>query len=206
MALLSARRPLALVRLDRRTLLGVGLAALAASLVLVVTRPDPSVPVLVAGADLPAGVALGELPVGVRLVSSTEGLVQGDSLGELESWVLAVPLRAGEPLVASLLRPPVRLTAPDVMALALEESHAALGRIGPGDLVAVYVTWPGTGLEPPVTELLVEELYVVEVRAGGPGLGGRPTLELLVAVDRDLARSLAAALRGGELDLVRMGP
>lgn len=206
MALLSAHRSLALIRLDRRTLLGVGLAILAASLVLVVTRPQPSVPVLVADGDLPAGVALAELPVGVRHLPSSDGLVQGDVLGELEDWVLTVPLRAGEPLIASLLRPPIRLAAPDVMAIALEESHAALGRIGPGDRVSVYVTWPGTGLEPPRTDLLIEELYVVEARAGGPGLGGRPTVELLVAVDRELARSLAAALRGGELDLVRIGP
>jgi hypothetical protein len=78
-----------------RTMLGIGLAAVAALLVLVVTRPAATVPILVAGADLPAGTPLSELEIDVRSVESASGLVAGDELGELEGWVLGAPISAG---------------------------------------------------------------------------------------------------------------
>lgn len=206
MAVADLYRAIPRVRLDRRTLVGLAAAATAALLVLLLTRPGPAVPVLVAADDIPAGLPLGEAGLETRMVRSAEGLVAGDALGDLSDWTLSVPLRAGEPLLPSLLRPPERQAAPDVMALALEESHAALGRIGSGDLVDLYVTWPPTVDQPPRTELLAAAVYVVEAQPGGSGLGGTPELALLVAVDDTLAGKLTAALRGGEIDLVRVGP
>lgn len=206
MAVLGMPRSMPLIRLDRRTLLALGLAAVAVTATMLATRPTPLVPVLVAAEDLPAGVPLGELTLSVRHLPDAQGLVQGDQIGELEDWSLAAPLREGEPLLPSLLRPPARQEAPDLMALTLEEAHAVLGRLNAGDRVDVYVTWPATGTEPPRTELLAREVYVVEARPEASGLGGRPEVELLVAVDGPLAARLAAALRSGELDLVRVGP
>ncbi|MGH8934905.1 MAG: SAF domain-containing protein [Acidimicrobiia bacterium] len=206
MAVADLSRAIPRVRLDRRTLVGLTAAASAALLVLLLTRPGPAVPILVAADDIPAGVPLGETGVETRLVPSAEGLVAGDALGDLSDWTLAVPLRAGEPLLPSLLRPPERQAAPDVMALALEESHAAFGRVDSGDLVDLYVTWPPAADQPSRTELLAAAVYVVEAQPGGSGPGGRPELALLVAVDDTLAGQLASALRGGEIDLVRVGP
>jgi Flp pilus assembly protein CpaB len=190
--------------IDRRTVIGVLLAVLAGVLVLVITRPPASTPVIVAGGDLPAGVPLSDLPVEIRHVADAGGLVVGDSLGELADWTLAVPLRSGEPLVPSMLRPPELMAAPGLLALALDESHAVLGRLAPGDRVDVYVTHSSPGAEP-ATALLAEDVYIVEARTGGGGVG-TPQVELLVAVDDDLAARLTAALRSGDIDLVRTGP
>lgn len=206
MAVAGLRRSPLWERLDRRTLLGVGLAALAAVLVLTVTRPDPRHPVLVAESDLRPGVPLAEQDVGVREVASPDGLVAGNELGELGEWTLAHPLAAGEPLVPSLLAPPQLQTAPNLFALAVEQTHAVLGRLSAGDHIDIYVTWPATGGEPARTELLASDVYVTEARLADQSLGGRSQVELLLAVDDSLAAGLASAVRTGELDLVRRGP
>ena len=81
-------RSVTIPRPDTRTLLGIGLAALAALLVLWMTRPIPTVPVLVAGSDLPAGTPLSELDLSVKNTTDAGGLVVGDEPGELSDWVL----------------------------------------------------------------------------------------------------------------------
>jgi len=47
-----------------------------------------------AAADLPAGSALDGSDIAVRNLSSGRGLVEGDTIGELEGWTLAAPLAA----------------------------------------------------------------------------------------------------------------
>ena len=51
-------RGITIPRPDTRTLIGIGLAAVAALLVLWLTRPTPTIPVLVAGSDLPAATPI----------------------------------------------------------------------------------------------------------------------------------------------------
>ena len=204
MAVTRLARAGAVPSIDRRTVIGVVLAILAGALVLVITRPPASTPVIVAGGDLPAGVPLAELPVEIRHVADAGGLVVGDTLGDLAAWTLAVPLQSGEPLLSSVLRPPELVTAPGLLAMTLDESHAVLGKLAAGDRVDVYVTYSSPGADR-VTELLAEDVYIVEARAGG-GSVGTPQVDLLVAVDDDLAARLTAAQRSGDIDLVRTGP
>ncbi|RPI20405.1 MAG: hypothetical protein EHM57_08125 [Actinobacteria bacterium] len=194
----------ALPAVDRRTLLGLGLAALAATLTLVATRPAPSYPVLVAGSDLAAGTPLSQVDLEVRRLPDPAGFVQGTEPGELADWTLKVPLAAGEPLLTSLLQPPQLISAPNLLALDIEAAHAVLGRLAAGDLVDVYVS-SGAGVETGATRLVASDVFVVEARLVEAG-GGRDRVELLVAVDDRLAGELAAAARSGELDLVRIGP
>jgi Flp pilus assembly protein CpaB len=195
-------RRIPLPAVSPRTMLGVGLAAAAALLVLVVTQPPATVPVLVAGADLPAGTPLSQLDVEVRRVADAEGLIQGDTIGELGEWVLAVPVVAGEPLLASILRPARALGAPDVMALQLDAANAVLGRLDPGDLVDVYATTssPGSVAE---TRLIATSVYVLEARTTEST--SRSRVELLLAVDRATARAITTAMHGGDIDLVKVG-
>ncbi len=199
-------RGLSLPRVDRRTAAGVVLAAAAALIVLVLTRPASTVPILVAAADIPAGVPLTDAAVGVREVTAADGHVEGSDLGELRGWSLASPVAAGEPLLPSLLRPPARVAMPDVIALAIPETQAVLGRLAPGDLVDIYATTRGAGTEPATTELLASDVYVVDTRTDGGSLSGAPEVELLFAVDADLAALLAAASHTAEIDIVRLGP
>ncbi len=196
-------RDLSIPRPDPRTLIGIGLAAVAALLVLWLTQPDPSVPVLVAGSDLPSGTPLSELDISVRHTADSTGLVEGDSPGDLSAWVLAAPLTAGEPLLPSLLRPPDVQAAPDLLAVELDQAHAVLGRIDPGDRVDVYATTSRTG-EESTTRLIASSVFVVDASVSD-SVGSGNQVQLLLAVDDELAALLTAAMNGGSLDLVQVG-
>ena len=196
-------RGISIPRPDTRTLVGVGLAATAALLVLWLTRPAPTVPVLVAGSDLPAATPISELDLSVRHTADATGMVVGDSPGDLSDWVLAAPLAAGEPLLPSLLRPPEVQTAPNLLALEIDEAHAVLGRLDPGDRVDIYASTSPLGA-PTETRLIADSVYVVDATASDSSVGS-DQVQLLLAVDDGLAATLTAAMNGGDLDLVRVG-
>ena len=191
-------------RVERRTLVAVGLAALAAFIVLTLTRPDNSVGVLVAASDLPVGVALDADLVTVRQVADADGLVAGTAVGELEGWTLAAAIRRGEPLLPSLLVDPHAVPRPSSLSIAIPETHAALGSVAAGDIVDIYVTWPAVPGEPRTTELLAPGVEVLQARPAADAIGGVRTIELLFAVDTELAPLIAGGHRVGDLDLVRV--
>ena len=196
-------RGISIPRPDARTLVGIGLAAAAALLVLWLTRPAPTVPVLVAGSDLPAATPISELDLSVRHTADATGMVVGDSPGDLSDWVLAAPLAAGEPLLPSLLRPPEVQTAPNLLALEIDEAHAVLGRLDPGDRVDIYASTSPLGA-PTETTLIAHSVYVVDATVSDSSVGSSQ-VQLLLAVDDELAATLTAAMNGGDLDLVRVG-
>ncbi len=196
-------RQIPLPSIAPRTMLGIGLAAVAALLVLVVTRPPGTVPVLVAGADLSAGTPLAELEIDIRQVVETYGLVEGDELGELGDWVLAAPITAGEPILPSLLRPGEVLAAPDSIAIELDTAHAVLGQLNPGDRVDVYATSTRPG-EPTKTRLIASSMYILEAQIAESSTS-KDRVTLLLAVDQATARALATAMHAGEIDLVKVG-
>ena len=196
-------RGISIPRPDTRTLVGIGLAAAASLLVLWLTRPAPTVPVLVAGSDLPAATPISELDLSVRHTADATGMVVGDSPGDLSAWVLAAPLAAGEPLLPSLLRPPEVQTAPNLLALEIDEAHAVLGRLDPGDRVDIYASTSALGA-PTETRLIAHSVYVVDATVSDSSVGSSQ-VQLLLAVDDELAATLTAAMNGGALDLVRVG-
>ena len=168
MAVRSWSPSLAFPAVDRRLVVGALLATVSAALVLMLTRPPATTPVLVAGSDVPAGTPLAELPITIRHVTDASGLVQGTTVGELGAWVLAIPLAEGEPLVASALRAPSIVDAPDTMAIALAAE------------------------------------YAVEAAVAGDGISAGD-VDVLLAVDDELAATIIASRRTGDLDLVRVG-
>jgi Flp pilus assembly protein CpaB len=196
---------IALPTVDRRMVIGAILAAVAALGVLMLTKPPERTPVLVAGSDLVAGRPLGGLDIQIRYVDSSTGLVVGDSVGDLEAWSLRVPLAEGEPLVVSLLQPPELVTSPNVIALSLASQNAVLGRLVAGDKVDVYVTSRGGIASESTTELLASNVYVVETVVPESSID-RGRVNVLLAVDDDLAAELASASHTGEIDLVRVAP
>ncbi len=204
MAVRTGSASLALPSVDRRFIVGGLLAVVSAALVLVLTQQPQTYPVLVAEEALPAGTSLGSLAVGIRQVANPEGLVEGSSLGELEAWVLSVPLESGEPLLASVLLPPVALESPNVIALSLDRAHAVLGQLSSGDLVDVYVTAGSRG-DAQSTRLVASDVYVVSA-AFSDAATSQGQVEVLLAVDDALAQQFASAGRSGGVDLVRVGP
>lgn len=205
MALGVRIREIALPAVDRRMIIGGILAAVAALGVLQLTSPPERTPVLVAGSDLVAGRALGDMDIAVRYVESATGLVVGDSVGVLEEWSLRVPLAEGEPLVASLMQPPELIAMPNVIALSLASQNAVLGRLVAGDKVDVYLTSAGGFDTEQITELLAADVYVVEAVVTESSVD-RGRVNVLLAVDDDLAGKLASASHTGDIDLVRVAP
>ncbi len=203
MALGVRLRSVTIPRPDTRTLLGIGLAAVAALLVLWMTRPIPTVPILVAGSDLPAGTPLSELDLTVRNTTDADGLVVGDEPGELSDWVLVAPIASGEPILPSLLRAPEVQEAPDLLALELDSAHAVLGRINPDDRIDIYSSTSRPG-EPTETRLVASSVFVVDATVSDLTVNG-DQIQLLLAVDDGLAATLTAAMNEGDLDLVRVG-
>jgi len=189
---------------DRRTLIGAALAVTAAVLVLVITRPAATTTVLVADADLAAGVPLSTQQIGLRETTAPEGLIAADDPDAFADWALAAPLDSGEPIPASLLLPEARQAHPDVVALALDEDHAVLGVLRTGDRVDVYLTAPhDDGV--PTTDRIAEGVFVVDVVEGPSGFGRDDSARLLLAADHRLAAVLVHAARTGDVDLVRVG-
>lgn len=204
MAVRSPALPASLPRLDRRIVLAGLLSAGAAVLVLLLTQPPEQTPVLVAGADLPAGHVLAAEDVGVRYVEDPTGLVVGDAIGELAGFSLSVPLTEGQPLLGPIMHPPEVVDAPRSLALSVPLERAVLGRVAAGDRVDVYVT-VADGVAGATTELVAASVYVIASEvADEPGSGD--DVRLLLAVDEALARSLAEASHAGAIDVVLVGP
>ena len=192
----------ALPAVDTRYVVGALVAALAAVLVLTVTRPPERTAVLVVAQGVAAGTTIDRTMFTTRLVESDEGLVPSAHLDRYEGWTLAVPLAVGDPVLASLLMPPEIAAAPNAIALSLPPEHAVLGRIGPGDFVDVYVT-DRTPMGEVTTELVASEVYVVAASIADDTISGG-NVEVLLAVDDDLAPVLASAARADGVDLVRV--
>lgn len=196
-------RGISIPRPDTRTLIGIGLAAAAAFLVLWLTRPAPTIPILVAGSDLPGATPISELDLVVRNTTDATGMVTGDSPGDLSDWVLVAPLAAGEPLLPSLLRPPEVQASPNLLALEIDEAHAVLGQLDSGDSVDIYASASALGT-PTATRLVASSVYIVDATVADSSAGSS-RVQLLLAVDDELAATLTAAMNGGALDLVRVG-
>lgn len=196
---------ISLPSIDRRMIIGGILAAIAALGVLQLTKPPERVPILVAGADLAAGQPLSELDISVRYVESSAGLVVGDTVGELGEWALVSPIESGEPLLASLLQPPELISTPNVIALSLAAENAVLGRLTAGDKVDVYVTSASAFDADATTVLLASDVYVVEAVTSEATVN-RGRVNILLAVNDDLAAQLASASHTGDIDLVRVAP
>ncbi len=190
-----------LERVDRRTWLGIALAAIAAFLTLSMSRPAPTVNVVFAGEDLPAGVALSDLALEMKPLPASFGMLSEDDLTSVRDWSLAEPIGADEPILPSLLRAPALADNPDLFAISVDPAHAVLGRISAGDFVDIYVTWR-TG---DTTQRIADNLYVVEARTDDDGFGDAQ-VQMLLAVDRDRAELLANAVRTGDVDVVKRAP
>ncbi len=154
---------------------------------IVVTRSE-----LAAGAPIDAG--------DTRLVrvhsvdrSLLRGLVTPPQLGE--GWVATVPIPAGEPVTSSEISRPAQGPVLGEMSIAVPLDQAVGGRLVPGDRVDV-IAGNGAG----GAHYVAQGLRVVAVApssGNGALLGASTNYYVVVAVGKQAALQIAAALAGG---------
>ncbi|TMR01853.1 Flp pilus assembly protein CpaB [Actinomadura soli] len=201
------------VRLSRlRRPLAALFAAAAAGLALLALRPapPPSVRVLAAARDLPAGKAL--IPSDLRPVSLPPGSVPSGALhSPAAGRVLAGPMRRGEPLTdarvvgAALLRG----YGPGTVAAPVRVADADAARLlRPGDRIDVLTTPARPDpLEGPHQQgparIVVSAVPVVAIP---PPSEGRAEEGALVVLATDRAQAAALAGTGAPLSLTIANP
>jgi Flp pilus assembly protein CpaB len=185
------------LRLDRRRLIGIGLAMAAAVLALVATRPPATVDVFIAGRDLAAGAAIPPDAVRHRAVTDPTGLVTAAT--SLEGLLLRSPVAEGEPLIPSLLRRATAPTPPVALGLEVPAASGVLGRLVPGDRVDVLLTDREAQ-----TSVVARDVRVLEI-AEDEGIGATLSMRVLLGTDRSTAALLAGASHRGDIDLIRVG-
>jgi pilus assembly protein CpaB len=188
-----------------RRLLAAGLAAGAVALALQAAEPapEPTVPVVVAAAELRGGLAL--TTGNLELVDMPPDLVPAGAVASIEAavgHVLAGPMRTGEPLTdvrligpglltgwgADLVATPVRVADPGVAAL-----------VRPGDHIDLYAT-PATGLGP--AAVVAAQVPVLAIPAAADDALLAEGALLLVGTTTRQAASLAEAAVAARLSVV----
>ena len=154
--------------------------------------------VVVTRSELPAGAPVG--PGDTRLVrvhsldrSLLRGLVTPAQLRQ--GWVTTVPIPAGEPVTSSEISRPTRGPVLGEMSIAVPVDQAVGGRLVPGDRVDV-IAGDGAG----GARYVAQGLRVVAVApssANGALLGASTNYFVVVAVGKQTALRIAAALAGG---------
>ncbi|MET0763466.1 MAG: Flp pilus assembly protein CpaB [Blastococcus sp.] len=194
--MLRLRRPRSLLHTARRA----AAVLLAVTALLLALRPDPvaganeppiSVPVVVAGADLPAGTVLSGTQLAIALLPADvvpAGVEPGPA--ELLGRVLAGAVRAGEPLTdARLVGPGLTALLPvgQVAAPVRLADLAVAGLVRTGDRVDVLAA------PPDAAQAEVVAAGALVLAAPGPVQAGPAAGLLLLAVDSATAARLAAA-------------
>jgi Flp pilus assembly protein CpaB len=131
----------------------------------------------------------------VRVHATDEGLVRGvlspSAVGR--GWVAAVAVQIGEPITASEVREPATGPVMGQMSIAVPVQQAAGGTIAPGDRVDVIASQSDGG-----ARYVAQSLPVVSVAptspAGGVLSGGSVNYFVVVAVDKQAALQISAAL------------
>lgn len=157
----------------------------------------------VAARDLASGSRLGPgdlTTVAIRLTPNV-GARYVDGSRTLDQMYLTSPVRSGEMISRSVVAPqfPGERRA---MTLPVGPEHAVGGRLSPGDRVDVYATFPdGSGR----AIVLLRNAEVLEiVTAGGLVVAEESLVGITVEVEENQAAAVATAIRGAELDVVRI--
>lgn len=182
--------------------LALGAAALALALNWAVLRShDPSEPIVVLAAPVPAGSVLTLDDVRIERVTAGPALL-GALLrpGDLDAgrWVATRPLAAGDPLRHSDLRAAAAPGGLRAMSIPLPAEHAVAGALVPGDRVDVIVS----SAEQASYLLVGAEVLAVE-DPSQRGLGAVGAFSVTIAVDAESALRVALAVRDGDIAVVR---
>jgi Flp pilus assembly protein CpaB len=189
-------RPVRRAVLRRRRLIAALLTGVAvAAGVHAAAGPAPAtVPVLVAGRDLPAGARIGEADLEtVRFApGSVPEAVADDPVGEL----LAAPLRSGEPVTdVRLVGPDLTLGQPGLVAVPVRlPDPGMVALLDVGDRIDLLATDPQAGgADVVATDVPVLAIPGADDQATASGLPGR--LVVVGADGAEVSAVAAAAVR-----------
>ena len=195
--LVALLRPVRRAVLARRRLLAALLTAVAvvSGLHVATAAPPPTVPVLVAGRDLPSGTVLS--PGDVRRAGFAPASVPDGAVTDPAGRTLAAPLRAGEPVTdVRLVGPGLTDGYPGLVAVPVRLPDAGTaGLLAVGDRIDLVSADPQgesasvVAADVPVLALPPDDGGT----AGGTGLGGR--LVLVGAPPGEVARIADASVR-----------
>jgi Flp pilus assembly protein CpaB len=194
--LATTRRAVRRIVLARRRLLAglLTAVAVAAGLRAATAEPPPSVAVLVAAHDLPAGAVVGNQDV--RRVRFSPDSVPEGLAREPTGRTLAAPLRAGEPLTdVRLVGPALTDGYPGLVAVPVRLPDAGMaGLLRVGDRIDLVSADPqGRSAETIADGVPVLALPDTPTEVGAAGLAGR--LVVVGAQSRDVARIADASVR-----------
>jgi Flp pilus assembly protein CpaB len=164
---------------------------------------DDRVRVAVAATDLRPGERVGTASFAFTELRADEALLAGllpaAALAEVEGHLVTGPLAAGDLIRRSDLQPPSAPAGQRAMSIPVAPEHAVGGDLAPGDRVDVVEVRGGRA------RYLVTDAEVLAVASGsGPaGLGGLRAFSVTIAVDEEGALLVAAAIRNGQIELVR---
>lgn len=170
---------------------------------MVLRDQDVTYRVAVAAADLRAGSVVST--ESFRLVETkvadelAAGLLHADDLAQVEGWVAAKTVSAGELVSRGDLRPPSAPRELRAMSLPIERERAAGGDLSRGDRVDVIAVVDGRAL---YVAADLEVLAVASSRGDG-ALQAPGRFFVTVAVDEDAALALARALEVGAVSVLR---
>lgn len=183
------------------------------------------VSIVVARHDLPRGEVIGQASMAVREIPSAylaPGTIVPEQFDGYAGARLTVPLRAGEPLLKTVLegadagtfaaRVPAGVRAFTVM---VDEVNSLSGMLQPGDRIDLLLSArpPSTGTvphPPEITRTLLQGIRVLatgrQVRPGADERGGRGYGAITVEVTPDQAQRLVVAQRIGRLTAMLRNP
>ncbi len=185
-----------------------------------------TVDVVVAKRELRRGERVGGETMAVRALPrdvAPGGAVTPATFDAVVGQRLAVPLRAGEPLLASAVasvdtapissrvRPGIR-----AMTISVDEVNSLSGMLQPGDridlLLSVRPPAAGGAAPPEVTRTVMQGVTVMatgrqsRAPSGDEPVGARPYTSITVEVDPEQAQRLVVAQRSGRLTAVLRNP
>ncbi|MFC7373645.1 MULTISPECIES: SAF domain-containing protein [unclassified Brachybacterium] len=195
------------LRRRRRTLMVLAVALLAATLVPTLLPPaSQGTPVVIAGADLPAGTVLepGHLRtvrVAAELVPDGTAQSPAEVLGQ--ETALAVP--SGTPILSGLLDGGAAAIPEGSSLLAVPVPAVLTPHLGPGSEIEVLTSSPVTAGTTATPARVVELSEDGEGEAAVLDAGSAGQAYVLVAVDRSRTAELARAIGEGAVTISIIG-
>jgi Flp pilus assembly protein CpaB len=165
-----------------------------------------TVPVLVAARDLPSDHTLGAGDVVRAEVALPSELMSryAPASRDLTGVSLTRPVAEGEMIALSWVSSSRDVGGGRAMTIPITAEHAVGGELRPGDRVDIFATFD-SGDARARTVLVAEAAEIVRpVEAGGLVTGEASVIGVTVAVSPEQAAELAFAIRGADIDVVRV--